>query len=156
MTCGVVGLLLLAVVGWLVWSMDARNEQAEIDAVELSAYCDTVRYVTEQPVVRFSRFKPEEVSQVQFQLLSGGVLTGDTTVAVADGQVRTPYQRFLKTDTVVVTLRDGQRYFISGYRSETYLHYGMFGYVGSHDCRLADECFVNGRRSYGVIEKDTI
>ena len=148
--------LVLVVIGWGLWSMEAMREQARRDAVTLSASCDTARYVTEQPSVRFSGFEPEEVSRVQFQLLSGGVLTGDTTVAVADGQVRTPYQRFLKTDTVVVTLRGGQRYFISGYRHEAYLHYGMFGYVGSHDCRLADECFVNGRRSYGAIEKDTI
>src|SRR5690606_38180263 len=110
-----------------------RSEQAKIDAVAFSTYCDTVRYVTEQPVIRLSGFGPEEVGQVLFQLLSGGILKHDTTVAMADGQVRVPYPRFLKTDTVVVTLRDGQRYAISGYHHEAYLHYGMFGYVGSHD-----------------------
>src|SRR5690606_5610069 len=150
---GAAVVLVLAVAGWMVWSMDARSEQAQRDAVKFSACCDTVRYVTEQPTIRFSGFKAEEVDQVLFQLLSDGGPKRDTMVAIADGHVRIPYQRFLKTDTVVVTLSDGQQYFISGYHHEAYLHHGMFGYVGSHDCRLADECFVNGRRSYGIIEK---
>lgn len=153
MACGVVGLLLLAVVGWLVWSMDAGSEQAKIDAVELSAYCDTVRYVTEQPVIRFSGFSADEVDQVHFQLLSAGEPTRDTVIAVVDGDTQVPYQRFLKTDTIVVTVQNQLRYHISGYHHRAYLHYGMFGYLGSHDCRLADECIVNGQRSYGILQK---
>ena len=68
--------------------MEARDEQAKRDAVELSACCDTTRYVTEQPVIRFSGFGPEEGGQLQFQLLSEGELTRETMVATANGQVR--------------------------------------------------------------------
>jgi hypothetical protein len=67
--------------------------------------------------------------------------------------VKIPYREFLKTDTIVVTTRNNLKYYISGYHHVANLHYGMMGYVGSHDCSLSESCTINKSETNGVISK---
>jgi antitoxin component YwqK of YwqJK toxin-antitoxin module len=117
------------------------------------ARCDTVKYVTEQPEITLSGFYDDEIDTLKFQILRNGTLTGDTlvindfTYTADEGfykTVKIPYTSFLKTDTLVVSTQTPLYYYISGYHHYAYMHYGMFGYAGSYDCRFSEECKVNG------------
>lgn len=60
--------------------------------------------------------------------------------------INIPYKEFLKTDTIVVTTQNKLHYYISGYNHYAYLHYGMNGYLGGHDCRFSDNPTINNEQ----------
>ncbi|MDR3046941.1 MAG: hypothetical protein LBU51_04910 [Bacteroidales bacterium] len=133
-------------------SCDGKIKKAEKDRVEQSAICDTIPYVTEQPEITLIDFYDEEIDSIRFQILRNGQLINDTLFRTEftyeDGAYKTmkiPYDYFLKTDTIVVITQGGLYYYISDYHHYAYLHYGMFGYLGSSDCRFSEQCVVNGR-----------
>lgn len=136
-----------------------RRGQAEKDQVEHSAACDTMRYITEQPELKFSHFEEYEVEELRFRILRNGTLLNDTVVKgrryfdTDRFYVNIPYDRFLKTDTIVVMTKTPLYFYVSGYHHYAYLEYGMFGYLGSSHCRLLETCTVNGHESYGAIFK---
>jgi hypothetical protein len=66
------------------------------------------------------------------------------------------FASFTKTDTIAVatTGKDKRFYRISGFHHCASLHYGMLGYVGSHDCRFAEGAYtVNGRQYRDFLYK---
>ena len=150
-------------VGGYYWSKHRRAQQATLDEGRYSAVCDTIRYITEQPPISFDGFEPVELKALTFYLVRGGRVVRDTVVrnrreegALAGLNIAVPFARFRKTDTVVVTTtgRDQRFYRISDFHHYAYLHYGMLGYLGSHDCRFADGAYlVNGRPYDGFLRK---
>ncbi|MGI4873888.1 MAG: hypothetical protein ACRYFX_22235 [Janthinobacterium lividum] len=150
-------------VGGYYWSKQRRERQAALDEVRYSAVCDTARYVTEQSAISFDGFDPAELRALTFYLVRGGRVLRDTTVrnrreqdALAAFNIALPFARFRKTDTIVVaTVGRNQRfYYISDFHHYAYLHYGMLGYLGSHDCRFADGAYLVNSRPYdGFLRK---
>lgn len=143
--------LLAIAIGWFFWSSSNRIKQAEIDGIAFSKECDSVKFVTEQPEIQFAKFKKNEISVLTFQILREGKFIQDTLIKNGfkkdDGNeyktIAIPYKSFLKTDTIVVTTQNKLHYYISGYSHYAYLHYGMTGYLGSHDCRFNNNPSVN-------------
>lgn len=150
------GVVLVLVVAFIFYIFDGwgnKRKQAEIDGVEQSAICDTIPYITEQPELSFIYFQNEEIDTVKFQILRDGKLIRDT-VAYTEfysisgdsyNRVKIPYNCFMKTDTIVLTTKHPLYYKIAGFHHYAYLHYGMYGYLGGHDCRFSDDCIVNGK-----------
>lgn len=162
---GVVFVLVAAFLFYIFDGWGNRREQAEIDSVEQSAICDTIPYITEQPELSFIYFQDEEINSIKFQILRDGKLIGDTIAYTAFyiinqtiyNKIKIPYECFLKTDTIVLTTEHPLYYKIAGFHHYANLHYGMYGYLGGHDCRFSEDCTVNGRNyiSGGVIAKYT-
>lgn len=160
---GGAALAVALLVGSYYWSKQRRERQAALDEVRYSAICDTVRYVTEQPTISFNGFDPAELRALTFYLVRGGRVVQDTTVQnrrdegeLAAFNIALPFVRFRKTDTVVVATagRDKRFYHISDFHHAAFLHYGMLGYVGSHDCRFADGAYLVNRQPYdGFLRK---
>lgn len=149
---GIIITVVAIVVGLFFWSSNSRRKQAEIDGIEFSKECDSVKFITEQPEIQFAKFKKNEISILKFQILREGKFILDTliknefnkkTSADEYKSITIPYKTFLKTDTIVVTTQNKLHYYISGYHHYAYLHYGMTGYVGSHDCRFYDNPSIN-------------
>lgn len=149
---GIVALLLLFVAGCFWVSTEQRRRQAVADEEKYSRECDSVTTITEQPEIKFSGFHQKEIRQLRFKILRNGQAIRDTLVKskftyISDDStycaMEMPYPVFLKTDTIVVTTETGLHFYISGYHHIAALHYGMMGYVGSHDCRLAEACVIN-------------
>lgn len=148
-------------VGGYYWSKQRRERLAELDEVRYSAICDTARYITEHPTVSFNDFAPAELRALTFYLVRGGRVVRDTTVqnrpeeeALAGFNVAVPFARFRKTDTIVVATagRTKRFYHLAGFHHYAALHYGMMGYLGSHDCRFANgDYLVNGRPHDGFL-----
>lgn len=97
-----------------------------------------------------------------FYLVRGGRVRQTTTVPLeGDGvlaafNIAVPFDRFRKTDTIVVTTAGRTKRFhhISDFHHVAYLHYGSRGYLGSHDCRSADGAYlVNGQPYDGFLHK---
>lgn len=115
-----------------------------------TARCDRTRYVVEQPKVQLVGFTPADTQVLHFYRLAGHCVVQDTllrrpreanddiyyTVAI-------PFVRFAKSDTIVVATRNKRYFKLTGYHHYADLHYGMFGYLGNSDCRLASNCLVN-------------
>lgn len=147
--------ILIAVAAVYLLSSDNKVKRAEEDRVKQSALCDTVPYITEQPQISLFGFDDQQVSAIRFGILRDNSLICDTLVkcefdyeskSSAHKTMRIPYEYFLKTDTIVAVINNNLYYYISGYRHRAYLHYGMSGYLGSSDCRLSENCTVNGRQ----------
>lgn len=162
--CGAVLLVVGLFFGWLLLAMQSSAKRAEVDVVEQSRLCDTIPYITERPEITFAGFgfPGDDVDTLRFRLLRNGRLIQDTVVCSsitytsdndAHRSVAIPYASFLKTDTVVITTKGGLYFYLWGYHHHAHLHYGMFGYVGSSDCRFSDECMVNNGQYDGVISK---
>ncbi|QJB32714.1 hypothetical protein HF324_15380 [Chitinophaga oryzae] len=160
---GIVALLLLFVAGCFWASTEKRHRQAVEDEEKYSKVCDSVATITEQPEIKFSGFQPKEIRQLRFKILRNGHTIRDTLVKsnfsyISDDStycaMKMPYPVFLKTDTIVVTTGGGLHFYLSGYHHIASLHYGMMGYVGSHDCRLADAIVINNEPApYGTLLK---
>lgn len=135
---------------------DKRRKQADIDSIEQSAMCDTISSITESPAIYFCDFELEEINKLTFWILRNGKLIDERKVGnflLDSKRFKIPYHSFLKTDTILVKTETPLYYYISGYHHYAYLHYGMFGYLGSSHCSLSDDCMVNGEESHGVLCK---
>lgn len=146
--------MLVLVFLWGVWNIDKQNQLAQKDSLKFHACCDTISYVVEQPLLRFSGFQMDEIDQVKVELLHRGNVYQDTIMRVINSQIHIPFQQFLTSDSIVITVNNQLRYDVSGFHYEVYLHYGMFGYLGSYECRLSPNCIINGQQSLGIIRKD--
>lgn len=156
---GIVITLFAILIGLFFWSMSSKKEDAENDAITFSKECDSIDYISEQPEIDFIGFKKNEIDVIQFQILRNGKFIKDTLIKnnfknKTEYKSTIPYKTFLKTDTIVVTTQNKLKYYISGYHHYAYLHYGMTGYVGSHDCRFAGNPVINNRESNSVIVRD--
>lgn len=155
------GLAVALLVGGYYWSKQRRARQAALDEVRYSALCDTARYITEHPTISFNGFSPAELRALTFYLVRGGRIVQDTTLRnrpaaeeLAGFNIAVPFARFHKTDTIVVATAGRARrfYHLAGFHHYAALHYGMLGYLGSHDCRFADgDYLVNGRPHDGFL-----
>jgi hypothetical protein len=159
-------------VGLFFWSSNSRRKQAEIDGIEFSNECDSVKFITEQPEIQFVKFKTNEINILRFRIIRKGKLIQDTLIKNGFNEktssseyksIKIPYRAFLKTDTIVVTTQNKLHYYISGYHHYAYLHYGMNGYLGGHDCRFSDNPTINNEvfsrpvliREHGWINPET-
>jgi len=158
----VIILFILAVVVWMNVSSYLQRKQAKRDLVEGTIICDTIQTIAEQPKIVFLKFTDDEVTPLIFELKRNNRIIADTVVQnnfeyiSDDREYRTakiPFSEFLKTDTVVITLPNHSKYNASGFHHYPYLHYGMFGYVGSYDCRLSEYFTINGVENTNIIEK---
>ncbi len=157
----VMGLAGVLMVGGYYWSKQRRARQAALDEVRYSALCDTTRCITEHPTISFNGFAPAELRALTFYLVRGGRVVRDTTLRnrpaadeLASFNIAVPFARFHKTDTIVVATAGRARHFyhLAGFHHYAALHYGMLGYLGSHDCRFADgDYLVNGRPYDGFL-----
>ncbi|SUJ30892.1 Uncharacterised protein [Sphingobacterium spiritivorum] len=151
----------LLIIGWIWWTLENRHKDAERDGIEISLICDTVKMVTEQPTLGFIKFEVSDLETLKFQILRDGkfieekIIRTDFTKKNDDiiWKVSIPYKQFFKTDTIVLTTANKLIYYISDYHHYAYLQYGMFGYLGSHDCRFSEDCIINGRHSSGIIDR---
>ena len=148
--------------GWFWWSLEHRKKQAVLDETRYSAVCDTLGTITEHPAVSFSGFTKAELGQLTFYLIRKGKILKDTVVhypqrdGLYEFNIPLAFARFKKPDTIVVetTGKDKRFYLISGFHHYAYLHYGMLGYVGSHDCGFAEGAYtVNGRQYRDFLRK---
>lgn len=158
-------ILIVAIIGgWFWWSMETSHERAEEDAVKYSKECDTITTITEKPSITLGQFRKNEIDQLNFYLIRNSNIIKDTIlkygISDSDNYLYTnlPFNNFKKLDSVIVETKSKIRFTISGFHHYAYLHYGMFGYVGSHDCRFANENYiVNGKTNNGtLLKKDGI
>lgn len=155
----VISIIIISVIR-ILNSWGERREQAVKDRIELSAICDSIEYITERPMLKFYQFNNDEVEELKFWILRNGKLLNDTIVnrtcfpETDQFYVEIPYNEFIKTDTIVLMTKTPLYFYISGYHHQVYLHYGMFGYLGTSDCRLSETCSVNGNNYNGFINKN--
>ncbi len=158
----VIILMMTGIIAWY-YSWKARNQkQAQTDLLKFSKNCDTIRLITEKPSVELQNFNRREVNQLKFYLIRHGKIIKDSTLRYQGAPddiylyVQLPFDKFLKTDSIIVeTKSSSKRFFsISGFHHYAYLYYGMMGYLGSYDCRFDDDNFmINGRLAHAVLIK---
>lgn len=158
---GVIILLVSLFIGWFLLSMQNRTKRAEKDSITYSKVCDTTSVITEKPPISLGNFEKSEIEQLKFYIIRNKKIIEDTLILyeITDSEhylyTEIPFPEFQKTDAIVVETKSKKYFNISGFHHYAYLHYGMFGYVGSHDCRFADDSYiVNGKHSNGYLLKE--
>lgn len=158
---GVALLFIAALIGWYWWAKNERRRSAEEDNIKFSKICDTTRVITEKPSFMMGKFHKSEIDRLRFYIIRNNKIVKDTTVnyeiTSEDHYLHEeiPFDKFLKTDTIIVETKDSaKRYYrLSGFHHYANLHYGMFGYAGGHDCRLSETYTINGKESEGIMLK---
>lgn len=153
-------LFVAIIAGWFWWSMETSQERAEEDGIKYSKECDTITTISEKPSITLGQFRKNEIDQLKFYLIRNNRLVKDTTVhytiTAPDNYLSTniPFENFKKSDSIILETKSNIYFTISGFHHYAYLHYGMFGYVGSHDCRFDDGNYiVNGKNQNGTLLK---
>lgn len=148
------------IAGWIWWTMKTSHKRAEEDGIKYSKECDTAMIISEKPSISLGEFREDEISQLKFYLIRNSKILKDTVLKyeILDSedylQTNIPFENFKKSDSIIVETKSKVLFTISDFHHYAYLHYGMFGYVGSHDCRFADESYmVNGEKSDGTLLK---
>ncbi|MFV0420146.1 MAG: hypothetical protein ACK5KT_15635 [Dysgonomonas sp.] len=154
---GILVLILMAlIIGVLIWfNVSLRNmkKQAEIDHASQTIICDSIQIITDQPSVSMYDFNKEDISELRFSIVRNGAIVTDTLIHNRSQSPNIPFTNFIKTDTILLKTQNNLCYFISGYKYEVFLGYGMFGYVGFKDCRLSNAIIVNGQQqSYSSLD----
>jgi len=158
-----IGLVLIAgIVGWYYWWKASNQRKADTDRIRFSAVCDNLRIVTDKPTITLTGFDTVEINRLRFYLIRGGSVIQDTIVAQKLSppydftNTQIPFEKFLKTDTVIVQTKGKHKLFyrISGFQYYADLHYGMMGYLGSYDCRFDNESLIiNGKQNNSTLLK---
>lgn len=148
------------IMGWFWWSMETSHKRAEEDGIKYSKECDTITTITEKPSITLGQFRKNEIDQLKFYLIRNNKIIKDTLikyeVSEPDNYLSTniPFENFKKSDSIIVETKNNIYFIISGFHHYAYLHYGMFGYLGNHDCRFADGNYiVNGKIQNGTLLK---
>ena len=157
---GIIFLLFALVVSCFLWSMRAMQQRAEKDSIVMSEKCNQVN-VTERPKITLSKFDKSEIEELRFYILRNNQIVKDTLIKnkLHDKHIEfhtnIPFNDFLKSDTIVVETKNKAYFKISGFSHYAYLHYGIFGYLDSHDCRFEDGKYtINGKENTGWLLKE--
>lgn len=155
-------IVLIGVIAFNI-SSHFNRKRAESDVIKYSKICDSVKIITEQPEIGFTGFDEKDISSLKFELKRNGEINKDTIIKnqfsyISDDKtykkIKIPFPQFLKTDTIVVTIKNNLKFYISGYHHYAGLHYGMMGYVGEYDCGLGENVNINKSETNGVITKE--
>lgn len=153
-------LIIGLVVGWFWWSMETNHKRAEEDGIKYSKECDTIITITEKPSITLEQFEKNEINQLRFYLVRNNKIIKDTTIKykISDSEnylhTNIPFDSFKKSDSIIVETKTKIYFTISNFHHYANLHHGMFGYVGSHDCRFADDDYIiNGELNIGILLK---
>ena len=131
---------------WMLWSMLRSSKAAEVDYELQMHICDSLEIIDGVDYISLSDFDQKDIDPVKFMLIRAGDILSDTMLFCHDTHIALPFHNFLRTDSVLMVTNGGNYYFITGFRYTPYLGYGMFGYVGFRECRLANEFILNGRQ----------
>ncbi len=58
----------------------SNRKDSEVDSVKFSKECDSVKYITEQPEIKLSGFKENEINILTFQLLRNGKFINEIVI----------------------------------------------------------------------------
>ncbi|WP_113654352.1 hypothetical protein [Pedobacter namyangjuensis] len=158
---GVILLLVAFVWGSVEWNQYSSKKEAIRMQKEV---CDTITTVDGKLPIYLGGFSKKELKEIRFYLQQNKLLAKDTVVsAELNSQVELqtvilPFEHFNINDKLIVYV--GKRYYVlSGFSYTAGYNYGMFGPVGSCECRGGGYEKINGQdagsgtliKKYGLI-----
>lgn len=137
--------------------MSTSRERQDDDIAE----CLSTEFITQKPLFSLEKETKENISEVNVQLKRKGQSIKNVFVKYNIENkdqyfiVRIPFDKFLKTDTIVVKTK-AKLYTISGFAySPTGGHWGMFGYLGDTECYFDyNQIKINGKEYSGITQFD--
>lgn len=155
----VIALILAIMVGGFWMSLKLKKEEMAKKAEEKTRECDTIKVITQFAAFRLRDFNAKDVEKVKFQIIRNNQIIRDTIsrdfeYISADGRERKmiiPYPSFLRADTIVVTINEKLKYYISDFQFSAHELWGMMGPVMISDCELEKQYTINGVRGQDNI-----
>jgi len=160
----IIGLILLFfafIWGSIEWNRYSKKKEAIRMQKEV---CDTITTVDGNFPLWLSGFSKRDLKEIHFYLQQGKLLTKDTVIGIVpndDSESQTlnlPFEKFNINDKLIVYI--GKRYYeLSEFSYTAGYNYGMFGPVGSCECRGSSYEKINGEsagagtlvKKYGLI-----
>ncbi|KUJ60521.1 hypothetical protein AR687_17260 [Flavobacteriaceae bacterium CRH] len=141
-------LIILLIISWFYYQMITSRERQDDDI----AACMNIEYITEKPSFSLEKESYEKILDLNIQLKRDGQIIRDTLLKEHIENKNNyfifivPFDKFLKTDVVLVKTKN-TIYTISGFAySSTGGHWGMFGYLGDSDCYFDyNQIKINGK-----------
>ncbi|RZL25219.1 MAG: hypothetical protein EOO96_23155 [Pedobacter sp.] len=161
----IVGVILLLIAffwGSIEWNRYSKKKEAIRMQKEV---CDTITTVNGKFSIYLGGFSKKELKEIRFYLQQDKLLIKDTVVSaelnnkVELQTVIFPFEYFNINDKLIVYV--GKRYYVlSGFSYTAGYNYGMFGPVGSCECRGGGYEKINGQdagsgtltKEYGLLD----
>lgn len=147
------------VIGLFFFSISQNKKQLNKEASEKSKNCNSILYVTEQPEITFFNFKDITSDDLEFKIIRNNKVIKDTVILDTTATkniinyINIPFNSFLKTDSILVTVHKEFHYYISGFKHTVGLNYGMFGPVATSECELLNSFTINGNKNQTNLNK---
>lgn len=156
-------LLLLIVFGWGSVALNSYSKKKEAIRYQKEV-CDTIKTVQGNFPLKFDGFTKKELRKIHFYLQQDKLLIRDTVISFVpknDDETQTinlPFNSFNIDNRLIVEA--GKRYFVlSDYSYTAGYNYGMFGPVGSCECKSNGFKTLNGEpagsgwliKKYGLL-----
>lgn len=138
---------------YLFFSSD-NIEKTNKDYASQTIICDSTQIIERSPMVSFYNSKFEPRINIEFKLIRKNQIVESKTLLQQSGSCYIPFDNFYKTDSILIVVDDNLCYFSYDFSLKPYLGYGMFGYVGFHECRTSENFTINGKEQTYSLEKD--
>jgi len=132
----IIGLIAL-LIGFVLLKAEFEYKQARKKSKEESQSCNTSLYTQDQAYFKFKNFEDSEINQIRFQLLRNNSCVRDTAISGSkniDYLIQIPFKKYLKSDTLLITVNNNLNYYISDYEYVSYVNPGVFGPKGTTGC----------------------
>lgn len=155
----VIALIVVIMFGGFWISLKLKRNEIAKEAEAKNRECDTIKVITQFPEFTLNGFNSKDVEKVKFQIIRNNQIIRDTISTKYeyisdDGYFRKmsiPYPSLLRTDTVVVTINEKLKYYISDFKFSAHELYGMMGPAAVSDCELEKHYTINSVREEDKI-----
>lgn len=151
-------LIIVALIGLLIGgfyiSIYITKKQNLKQAIEKSKECAAKTHIEDQPLFDFKYFKDDEIKEINFKIIRDHIFIKDTTIINNESQlysINVPFQKFLKTDTILITINNELQYYLSDFTYSVHQNYGMFGPIAVSDCETHSSK-INDNKSLEIVK----
>jgi len=154
-------------IGLFLFSLSQNRKESNKKMLEKSKECDLNMVIKEQPEIDLFHFENTDLKRIKFEIIRNNISIKDTMLLGVKNKdfitsVHIPFNTFLKSDTILLTINNEFRYYISDFDYRVTELYGMFGPVAISDCLLVDSYTINDTlhtrkviKHYAKLETDT-
>ncbi|RZL39907.1 MAG: hypothetical protein EOO93_31585 [Pedobacter sp.] len=158
--------LILLLIAFVWGSVEWNHYSTKKEAIRMQKeVCDTIKTVDGKLTIYLDGFNKKELQKIHFYLQQDKVLTRDTVVSAEPNNnkdlqtIIMPFENFNVNDKIIVYV--GKRFYVlSGFSYTAGYNYGMFGPVGSCECRGGGYEKINEKESgsgtlikkYGLLD----
>lgn len=150
--------LLLLFYGLIMLAISQNKKEMYKKMVEKSKQCNLNLSVEEYLKIDLYNFENSDLKSMKFEIIRNKQSIRDTLILGFENEravksIEIPFNNFLRSDTILLTINKKLKYNISDFNYGVGQLYGMFGPVALSDCYLVNSYTINDNQNTNKIIK---